>query len=130
MDETSRVLAEISVAANRCIGASTLQCAVTGMKENMEAGAGAVGVVQKFTGCGTLYWHSNILSLLKIQVTDETYELLYLQRYQQWQNLHCGRFSRLKFSYGAGRNISIGGIKAGGTLKEEIHLGYWQTYQI
>ena len=33
-------------------------------------------MVQKFINYHALYWHSNILSLLEIQVTDETYELL------------------------------------------------------
>ena len=104
-------------------------CGYGDERKNIEARAGAAGVVQKFTGCGTLYWYSNILSLLKIQVTGETYELMYWQRYRQRQNLQCGGLSRLKCSYGAGRNISTGRIKATGILKE-MHLGYWQTYQI
>lgn len=71
-------------------------------------------------GCGTkvhklscvhhaLYWHSIILFLLEIQVTDETYELLYCLL-PAVAEFTVGRLSRLKSSYGAGKNISIGMI--------------------
>ena len=77
MDETSRVLAEISVLAESGLTGLSMKNCIQYAGRHVSFDRIISHMVQKFTGCGTFCWHGNILSVLAIPVTDEIYELMY-----------------------------------------------------